>query len=80
MTALRRPLQGPVQIHAMDADEWFQEDMAAAKELVDESDNGELFLYPAAGHLFTDSSLGDLDKEAAALLKARTLAFLEAVG
>lgn len=70
----------PVQIHAMDADEWFQEDMAAAKELVDEIDNAELFLYPGAGHLFTDSSLGDFDEEAAALLKARTLAFLEAVG
>jgi dienelactone hydrolase len=70
----------PVQIHGMDADEWFQEDMAAAKELVAEVENAELFLYPGDTHLFADSSLGDFDQEAAALLKKRTLAFLEAVG
>jgi dienelactone hydrolase len=69
----------PVQIHAMDADEWFQEDMAAARALVDEAENAELFLYPGDRHLFADSSLGDYDEEAAALLKTRTLAFLEAV-
>jgi dienelactone hydrolase len=69
----------PVQIHAMDADEWFEEDKAAAQELVDAIENAELFLYPGAGHLFADSSLSDFDEEAAALLKARTLAFLEAV-
>lgn len=70
----------PVQIHAMDADEWFMEDAAAAQELVDEVENAELFLYPGNGHLFADSSLGDFDQEAAALLKKRVLAFLEAVG
>ena len=69
----------PVQIHAMDADEWFGEDMAAARELVDEVESAELFLYPGDGHLFTDSSLGDFDQEAAALLEQRVLAFLEAV-
>jgi dienelactone hydrolase len=68
----------PVQIHAMDADEWFQEDAAAAQELVDETENAELFLYPGNGHLFADSSLSDFDQEAAALLKERTLAFLDA--
>jgi dienelactone hydrolase len=70
----------PVQIHAMDADEWFAEDMAAAQELVDEVENAELFLYPGDGHLFADSSLSDFDEEAAALLKERTLMFLERVG
>lgn len=70
----------PVQIHGMDADEWFQEDMAAAKELVAEVENAELFLYPGDTHLFADSSLADFDQEAAALLKKRTFAFLEAVG
>jgi dienelactone hydrolase len=70
----------PVQIHAMDADEWFAEDLAAAQELVDEADDAELFLYPGDGHLFADSSVKDFDPEAAALLKERTLAFLEAVG
>jgi dienelactone hydrolase len=70
----------PVQIHGMEADEWFEEDLVAARELVDEAENGELFLYPGDGHLFADSSLGDFDQKAAALLKQRTLAFLEAVG
>ena len=39
----------------------------------------ELFLHPGDGHLFADSSLGDFDKEAAALLEERVLAFLEGV-
>ena len=64
----------------MDADEWFDEDKAAAKQLVDEVANAELFLYPGDGHLFTDSSLGDFDEEAAALLEERVLAFLDRVG
>jgi dienelactone hydrolase len=39
-----------------------------------------LFLYPGKGHLFADASLGDYDKQAAGLLKERTLAFLHRVG
>ena len=74
------PAGVPVQIHAMDADEWFEEDMAAAQALVDEVANAELFLYPGDGHLFADSSLSDFDEEAAALLKERTVKFLERVG
>jgi dienelactone hydrolase len=70
----------PVQIHAMDADEWFEEDLAAAQELVAEAESAELFLYPGDGHLFADSSLSDFDEAAAALLKKRVLAFLEGVG
>jgi dienelactone hydrolase len=70
----------PVQIHAMDADEWFEEDIAAARELVDEAENAELFLYPGDGHLFADNSLSDFDEGAAALLKQRILVFLEGVG
>jgi dienelactone hydrolase len=70
----------PVQIHAMERDPWFEEDAAAAHALVDEADSAELFLYPGDRHLFADSSLGDFDQEAAALLKTRTLVFLEAVG
>ena len=69
----------PVQIHGMEDDEWFQEDLEAARELVDEADNAELFLYPGNRHLFADSSLGDYDPEAAALLKQRVLSFLGAV-
>lgn len=70
----------PVQIHMMDADEWVEEDLPAARDLVAEIENAELFLYPGDGHLFADSSLSDFDREAAALLEKRTLAFLEAVG
>jgi dienelactone hydrolase len=70
----------PVQIHAMEADEWFEEDAAAAQELVDEVENAELYLYPGDGHLFADRSLGDFDAEAGALLEERVLAFLKAVG
>jgi dienelactone hydrolase len=70
----------PVQIHGMDGDEWFEEDFAAAKELVDEAADAELFLYPGGGHLFADSSLDDFDEEAAALLEKRILVFLERVG
>jgi dienelactone hydrolase len=69
----------PVQVHGMEDDEWFQEDLEAARELVDEADNAELFLYPGNRHLFADSSLGDYDPEAAALLKQRVLSFLGAV-
>jgi len=69
----------PVQIHMMDADEWGEEDLVAARELVDEVENAELFLYPGNSHLFADSSLSDFDEEAAALLKERILAFLEGV-
>jgi len=70
----------PVQIHAMDDDEWFKEDIAAAQALVEQIKNAELFLYPGEKHLFADSSLSDFDEGAAALLKERILVFLEGVG
>jgi dienelactone hydrolase len=70
----------PVQIHAMDADEWFKEDIAAAQALVEQIESAELFLYPGERHLFADSSLDDFDEGAAALLKERILLFLEGVG
>jgi dienelactone hydrolase len=68
----------PLQIHTMDGDEWVELDVA--HDLVDEIEKAELFLYPGNGHLFADSSLSDFDQKAAALLKERTLAFLEAAG
>ena len=70
----------PVQIHMMEEDEWAEEDLPAARELVADVENAELFLYPGDGHLFADSSLGDFDPEAAALLKERVLLFLDDVG
>ena len=69
----------PVQIHAMDGDEWFEEDAPAAQELVATVDEAELFLYPGSAHLFADSSLSDYDAGAAALLEERTLAFVKSV-
>jgi dienelactone hydrolase len=65
----------PAQIHAMEGDEWFELDVA--RELVNEIVHAKLFLYPGDGHLFADSSLGEFDAEAAAMLSKRVLAFLE---
>jgi dienelactone hydrolase len=70
----------PLQIHMMDRDPWAEEDRPAAEALVEEVEDAELFLYPGSGHLFADSSLDDYDEQAAALLKERTLAFLNRVG
>jgi dienelactone hydrolase len=64
----------------MDADPWAEEDRPAAETLVEEVEDGELFLYPGSGHLFADSSLSDFDEQAAGLLKERTLDFLQRVG
>jgi dienelactone hydrolase len=66
----------PLQIHMMEADEWAVEDLPAARELVESTEDAELFLYPGDGHLFADSSLSDYDEQAAALLKQRVLEFL----
>jgi dienelactone hydrolase len=68
----------PVQIHGMDADPIFvgEGDIDAARALVDESDNGELFLYPGDQHYFADSSLPSFDAQASALLLQRVLKFL----
>ena len=56
----------PVQIHAMDADPFFVEegDLDAARDLVKEAGEAELFLYPGDRHLFTDSSLPAYDEAA----------------
>lgn len=68
----------PLQIHAMDADPFFvgEGDIDAARALLDEAQEGELFLYPGDQHLFADSSLSSYDAEATALLMERVLHFL----
>lgn len=70
----------PVQVHGMDADSFFVDDgdLAAARALVDEAADAELFLYPGEQHLFADSSLSSYDAGASALLTERVLAFLRA--
>jgi dienelactone hydrolase len=66
----------PVQVHGKDADPFFEEDLEAARALVDSTDSAELFLYRGKEHLFADSSLPAYDAAAAALLSQRVLAFL----
>jgi dienelactone hydrolase len=68
----------PVQIHGMDADPIFagEGDLDAARELVDSTDQAELFLYPGDVHIFADSSLPTYDRTAAELMTDRVLAFL----
>ncbi|UJW84178.1 dienelactone hydrolase family protein [Devosia sp. SL43] len=75
------PVQVPVQIHAMDGDPEFVDsgDIDAARAIVAEAEDGEMFLYPGTGHLFTDTSLADYDADAAALVMQRVLAFLAGV-
>src|SRR5437764_11336737 len=74
------PVSVPVQVHGKEGDEFFLEDIDAARALVDSSDRAELFLYPGTEHLFADSSLPEYDPAAAALLTERVLAFLDEVG
>ena len=70
----------PVQIHGKEGDEFFDEDLPAARELAASTASAELFIYPGEQHLFADSSLSDYDPEAAALLLERVLSFLAAPG
>jgi len=72
------PAGVPVQIHGMDADEFFagEGDIDAARQIVEEVDDAELFVYPGDAHLFADSSLPSYDADAAALLEKRVLEFL----
>ena len=75
------PAGVPVQIHGMDNDPIFvgEGDVDAARALVKEAEDAELFLYPGDQHYFADSSLPTYDKQAAALLTERVLAFLARV-
>jgi uncharacterized damage-inducible protein DinB len=72
----------PVQIHAMDADQWFvgEGDIDAAHELFKVNWDAALFLYPGDKHLFADASLPDYDESAAALLIQRSLGLLARAG
>jgi dienelactone hydrolase len=68
----------PVQIHGMDADPIFagEGDLDAGRELVDSTDQAELFLYPGDVHIFADSSLATYDETATEVMTDRVLAFL----
>ena len=71
----------PVQVHGMDADPIFvgEGDIDAARALIAEAQEGELFLYPGDQHYFADSSLPSYDAEASELLIQRVLDFLAAL-
>jgi len=72
------PDRVPVQVHGMDADPIFvgEGDIDAARELVAQAEDAELFLYPGDQHYFADSSLPSYDPAATALLIRRVLDFL----
>jgi dienelactone hydrolase len=75
------PAGVPAQVHGMDADPIFVDegDVDAARALVEEAEDAELFLYPGDQHYFADSTLPSYDPEAAALLTRRVLDFLAVV-
>src|SRR3954447_6958804 len=73
------PVGVPVQIHGKEGDEFFDEDLPAARELAGSAAAAELFVYPGDQHLFADSSLDAYDPEAAALLMERVQALLASV-
>jgi dienelactone hydrolase len=72
------PDEVAVQVHGMDADPSFagEGDLDAARDLVGQATDAELFLYPGDAHLFSDSSLPSFAPAAAALLTQRVLTFL----
>jgi dienelactone hydrolase len=77
----RWPEGVPVQIHGMDADEFFagEGDLEAARELVATAGpRAELFVYAGSQHLWADRSLPSYDAGAAGLLHQRVLDFLAA--
>jgi dienelactone hydrolase len=67
----------PLQIHAMEDDEWMELDVA--RELEATIEGAQLFLYRGDGHLFVDEGLADYDEQAAALFKERVLGLLDDV-
>lgn len=68
------------QVHGMDRDPFFADegDLEAARALVAQTSDVELFLYPGDQHYFADCTLPSYDADAAALLMERVLQFLAA--
>jgi dienelactone hydrolase len=71
------PAGVPAQVHGKDGDPFFaEEDLVAARALVESTDEAELFLYAGEEHLFTDASLPSYDAAATGLVVERVLSFL----
>lgn len=70
-----------VQVHGAECDEFFQEDLPFAEEMLTVlgPERAELYLYPGDRHLFTDRSLPSSDPVATGLVVERVLAFLDRV-
>lgn len=75
------PAGVPVQIHGMEADPIFsgEGDVDAARALVRDTPNAELFVYRGERHLFMDPTLPSYDKTAAELATRRALDLLAGV-
>ena len=73
------PVSVPVQIHATEDDPEFVDtgDIDAARELIEQAGDADLFLYPGDGHLFADASLPSYEADSAAVLTGRVLQFLD---
>jgi dienelactone hydrolase len=71
------PAGAGLQVHVSESDKWFNRE--GGEQLVSQAD-GELFLYPGSGHLFTDSSWEEYDEASTTLVIERSLAFLDRVG
>jgi dienelactone hydrolase len=69
------PKQVGLQVHVSEGDKWFNRE--GGEQLVSEVADGELFLYPGSGHLFTDRSWEEYDEASAKLVMERTLEFLD---
>jgi dienelactone hydrolase len=68
------PAGVPLQIHTMEDDDWG--DVDVARDLAQQVDGAEVFVYPGDRHLFTDDSIEEFDPETAALVVERSLDFL----
>ncbi len=75
------PADVAVQVHGMDADPFFagEGDIEAARHLVGQAANGELFTYPGGHHLFVDHTQPGYDADAANLVVDRVLGLLRRV-
>ncbi|HSG79244.1 MAG TPA: dienelactone hydrolase family protein [Acidimicrobiia bacterium] len=74
------PAAVPVQVHLRSDDPFDEGDTEAARDICAASDDGELFVYPGAGHLFGEEGHPDHDPDASDLLVARALAFFARIG
>lgn len=66
----------PAQIHGGTDDDWFAEDIDAARQLAEAQPSVNLFCYAGTAHLFADSSLPTYDADSAAQLRERVADFL----